>query len=83
MQTLKIKIEAFGAIERILPQTLEMLCSSGQSVADVLDQVVQDYPESNPLLQRCACAMGEDIIPRKATLEKDSTLVLLSPVAGG
>ncbi len=83
MQTLKIKIEAFGAIERTLPPALEMLCSSGQSVGDVLDQVAQNYPESNALLQRCACAIGENIIPRQATFQTDSTLVLLSPVAGG
>lgn len=83
MQILKIKIEAFGAIERNLPQVLEIRCNSGQSVADVLDQVAQDYPESNLLLQRCACAIGEDIIPRQAILRQDSTLVLLSPVAGG
>jgi sulfur carrier protein ThiS len=35
------------------------------------------------MLERCACAVGEDIIPRQTALTQDSILVLLSPVAGG
>jgi molybdopterin synthase sulfur carrier subunit len=41
------------------------------------------YPEAKTLIERCACAVGEDIIPRHFVIEHAMTLVLLSPVAGG
>jgi sulfur carrier protein ThiS len=83
MSQITIKIEAFGAVERQLPADLEMICSSNSTVAEVLDQVGQDYPAAFAMIERCACAIGEDIIPRQTQFHTDSTLVLLSPVAGG
>ncbi len=83
MPQIKIKIEAFGAVERQLPENLEMTCSQYSTVAQVLAQVGQDYPAAFDMIERCACAIGEDIIPRQTQLSIDSRLVLLSPVAGG
>jgi sulfur carrier protein ThiS len=83
MQQIKIKIEAFGAVERQLPQNLEIICSPNSTVSEVLDRVTQQYPAASAMIERCACAIGEDIIPRQSKLNSDSTLVLLSPVAGG
>ena len=83
MPQIKIKIEAFGAVERQLPQNLEIICSPNSTVSDILDQVTQQCPAASTMIERCACAMGEDIIPRQSKLNSDSTLVLLSPVAGG
>ena len=83
MSQIKIKIEAFGAVERQLPENLEMTCSQYSTVAQVLAQVGQDYPAAFDIIERCACAIGEDIIPRQTQLSIDSRLVLLSPVAGG
>lgn len=78
-----IKIECFGAIERLLPTNLSLQFTSEILISDVLADVVQTYPEAGKMLERCACAIGEDIIPRQTLLITDSTLVLLSPVAGG
>lgn len=83
MPQIKIKIEAFGAVERQLPQNLEIICSPNSTVSDILDQVTQQCPAAFAMIQQCACAMGEDIILRQSKLDSDSTLVLLSPVAGG
>lgn len=83
MSQIKIKIDAFGAVERQLPQDLEMLCPLNITVSQVLDQVGQDYPEAMAIIERCACAIGEDIISRQSQLNSNTTLVLLSPVAGG
>ena len=80
---IRVKIEAFGAIERQLPPNLTLQCEPDSSVAAVLKDVVAQYPDVQTLLERCACAMGEDIIPRQTILSRDCTLVLLSPVAGG
>ncbi len=78
-----IKIEAFGAIERQIPTDLNLQCESEIHVSEVLNQLLSLYPDIQPMLERCACAIGEDIISRQNVLNRDSTLVLLSPVAGG
>lgn len=78
-----IKIEAFGAIERQIPADLNLQCESEIHVSKVLNQLLSLYPDIQPMLERCACAIGEDIISRQNVLNRDSTLVLLSPVAGG
>jgi len=78
-----IKIEAFGAIERQIPADLNLQCESEIHVSEVLNQLLSLYPDIQPMLERCACAIGEDIISRQNILNRDSTLVLLSPVAGG
>jgi len=83
MSQITIKIEAFGAVERQLPANLEMICSPYSTVAQVLAQVGQEYPAAFTMIERCACAIGEDIISRQIQLSADSSLVLLSPVAGG
>ena len=83
MQNIQIKIEAFGAIERQLPGNLILQCASSSRIADVLAQVELLYPHTQKMLERCACAIGEDIVSRQMLLNHDSTLVMLSPVAGG
>ncbi|WP_180127574.1 MULTISPECIES: MoaD/ThiS family protein [unclassified Acinetobacter] len=83
MSQITIKIESFGAIERLLPENLSLTCFEQQSIAEVLLLVADQFPQSFDMLERCACAMGEDIVPRQTALMQDSTVVLLSPVAGG
>ena len=78
-----IRIEAFGAIERQIPTDLNLQCESEIQVSEVLNQLLSIYPDIQPMLERCACPIGEDIISRQNVLNRDSTLVLLSPVAGG
>ncbi|WP_320076727.1 MoaD/ThiS family protein [Acinetobacter haemolyticus] len=45
--------------------------------------MVAQYPQVVQALEKCACAIGEDIVPRQSILKEDTQLVLLSPVAGG
>ena len=80
---IRVKIEAFGAIERQLPPNLMLQCELDSSVTVVLKGLVAQYPDVHTVLERCACAIGEDIIPRQTILSRDCNLVLLSPVAGG
>lgn len=82
-QMMRIKIEAFGAIQRLLPERLSFEVDKGAMVSEVLNQITQNHPDASRLLDRCACAVGENIISRQSLLEQECTLVLLSPVAGG
>lgn len=83
MQTIEIKIEAFGAIERLLPKALAFEFAEDRMVNDVLTHIVTLYPDASHAMEKCACAIGEDIVTRQTTLDQSCTLVLLSPVAGG
>lgn len=83
MQLITVTIESFGAINTELPQILQQQCAVGSSVLNLLKQVAQAYPNSSTLLDRCACAIDADLISRETILNKNTKLVLLSPVAGG
>ena len=39
-QSIQIKIESFGAIEKLLPENLLLVCPSHSLVKDVLDEIV-------------------------------------------
>ena len=81
--TIHIAIAAFGAVEKLLPTELSYQFAAALSISEVLMQLAQDYPAASAMLERCACAIGEDIVPRQTQLTTDTTVVLLSPVAGG
>ena len=83
MQSIEIKIEAFGAIERLLPKALAFEFTADQMVNDVLTHIVTRQREESKAMEECACAIGADIVTRQTTLTQSCTLVLLSPVAGG
>lgn len=81
---LQIQIESYGEIQRLLPQSL--LCSFSQQevlVAEVFAYLAEQFPHAQEALERCACAVGEEMYSRQSRLKENSTLVLLSPVAGG
>lgn len=80
---LTIKIESFGAIKLQLPQSLILRCPVNTSVKVVLEMLIELYPQASDLIERCACAIEDDLIGRQTKLVNNITLVLLSPVAGG
>ena len=82
-QSIQIKIEAFGAIEKLLPENLSLVCPNQILVKDVLDEIVSLHPECTKAMEKCACAIGDNVITRQSALSQPCTLVLLSPVAGG
>lgn len=81
--TIQIKIEAYGAVEKLLPANLVIYSPPNSDIGAALSQVMTLYPEAKTLIERCACAVGEDIISRHLIVKNSMTLVLLSPVAGG
>ncbi|MEC8568502.1 MAG: MoaD/ThiS family protein, partial [Pseudomonadota bacterium] len=46
MQTIEIKIEAFGAIERLLPKALAFEFAADQQVLDVFSHIVGFYRDA-------------------------------------
>ncbi|MCF9035326.1 MoaD/ThiS family protein [Acinetobacter nectaris] len=83
MEKITVIIESYGMVKTVLPSTLKIRCDRGEDINTILDKITEEYSNSAPFLEKCACAIGEDIISRETKLYKDSTLVFLSPVAGG
>lgn len=83
MAEIRITIEAYGAVEKHLPTDLNLSCDEHGLVTDVLEQIAHLYPAASDILEKCACAIGDEMVTRNYPLSKDCTLVLLSPVAGG
>lgn len=82
-QQIQIKIDRYGAIEKLLPEDITFNLQSPVLVNTVLEQLKQRYPDSSTMLDHCACAVEDDIVSRQEDLTTHCTLVLLSPVAGG
>ena len=81
--TIQIQIQAYGAVEKLLPSNLMIQTPLHTDICAALSQLTALYPEAKTLIERCACAIGEDIVPRHTPIQQAMTLVLLSPVAGG
>ena len=81
--SIPIRIEAYGAVEKLLPSNLVIQSPAHADIGAALSHVAALYPEAKTLIDRCACAVGEDIVPRQTPIQHAMTLVLLSPVAGG
>jgi hypothetical protein len=80
---IQIKIESYGAVEKLLAHDIIMDMQNHVLVKDVVDQLKALHPNASDILDRCACAIEDNIISRQEYLENDCVLVLLSPVAGG
>jgi molybdopterin converting factor small subunit len=52
-------------------------------IEQVLEALVETYPDLAPYLPRVACAVGDTMRSRDDTVAPDETLVLLPPVSGG
>lgn len=66
-QSIQIKIEAFGAIEKLLPQNLSLVCPNHILVKNVLDEIVSLHLEYTQAMEKCACAIGDNVITREST----------------
>ncbi|MEB3754350.1 MoaD/ThiS family protein [Acinetobacter sp. MD2(2019)] len=83
MAEIKVNIESYGAVGVHLPTDLTIVCPAASQVADVLAKIDRQYPQAHEILEKCACAIGDEMIARSYVLTQNCTLVLLSPVAGG
>ena len=57
--------------------------STQATVGDALRVLQNEYPKLHEAIERCACAVGDAIVRRQATLPASGAIVLLPPVSGG
>lgn len=82
--SLHIEIQGFGEIQRAISQPFFLEIEQPSiRVKDIFEQLTVQFPHAVQALERCACAVDDQMLSRHSELTQSCTLVLLSPVAGG
>lgn len=77
-------VELYGVLQQAAQaKALELPSQPGETVAAFLARLAQAVPLLAPHLERCACAVGDELIPRGETLPAYATVAVLPPVSGG
>ncbi|MDR9432703.1 MAG: MoaD/ThiS family protein [Spiribacter sp.] len=79
-----MKVELFGVLREVAGASdIALSIELPASITQVLAALVSQYPALEPHLPQVACAVGESMRSRHASLYPNETLVLLPPVSGG
>lgn len=79
-----VAFEFYGVLRRLAgSSTWRMTIAAGSTVADALALLARHQPALAPELPRCACAVGDAIVPRTRVLSAGEHMALLPPVSGG
>ena len=79
-----IAFDLFGVLGRLAGATsLGVGVPPGTTVEQALAALAQLQPALAPELPRCACAIGDTVVPRTRPLAAGERLALLPPVSGG
>ncbi|MEX0374883.1 MoaD/ThiS family protein [Spiribacter pallidus] len=79
-----MQVELYGLLrEAAGSDRVETPLTQPAPIEQVLQALVETYPGLAPHLPRVACAVGDTMRSRQATIAPDETLVLLPPVSGG
>ena len=79
-----LKIHCLGILQSQTGQAeIQIEWPQDGSIETALATLVEKHPAVSNELPRCACAIGDEIVPRSYQLQAGDELVLLPPVGGG
>lgn len=79
-----ITFEFYGRLERLANQSeMSLSLNTPISLEIALQQLAALKPEIHDNLERCACAIGDELVSRATLVEANTRIALLPPVAGG
>lgn len=80
----QITFEFYGRLERLAHQSEIILkLNTPVSLETALQQLAELKPDLSENLERCACAIGDELVSRSMLVEANTRVALLPPVAGG
>lgn len=75
------QIELYGVLQRLAgASVLKVQLPENATAADALAQLPGAWAQR---LDNCACAIGEELVPRTQVLHEGVRLALIPPVSGG
>lgn len=84
MEARKLKVRCLGILQSLTGEAVvEIDWPQDNAIENVLNTLVARYPSIAKELPRCACAIGDELVPRNHRLQANDELVLLPPVGGG
>ena len=84
MSSSMLKIHCLGIMQSKTGSALvEIDWPADNQIDTALADFSQQWPTAAGELGRCACAIGDAIVPRSYQLQAGDELVLLPPVGGG
>lgn len=80
----QITFEFYGRLERLANQSeIGLKLNTPVSLETALQQLAELKPDLSENLERCACAIGDELVSRSMLVEANTRVALLPPVAGG
>jgi molybdopterin synthase sulfur carrier subunit len=81
---MKIRIRYFAALRDIVGENEEQLpVHEGAQVTDVSTQLLHRYPQLQPILARCVCAVNHRYVAPETELHDGDEVVFIPPTGGG
>ncbi|MGH8530218.1 MAG: MoaD/ThiS family protein [Nevskiales bacterium] len=79
-----LTIRLNGVLTRLAgTEVLSLDVPTQATVDEVMIQLGERYPALVPQLQRTACAVGDELVPRSQRVRPGGELILIPPVSGG
>lgn len=79
-----LTFELYGRLEKLANQSeINLDINTPVSLESALEQLATLKPDLTENLERCACAIGDELVSRSTLVESGSRIALLPPVAGG
>lgn len=80
----QITFEFYGRLERLANQSeIGLKLNTPVSIENALQQLAELKPDLSENLERCACAIGDELVSRSMLVDANTRVALLPPVAGG
>ena len=80
----ELRFEFYGRLASLADQTsIDLPTDLPIRLQDALTQLAEQLPQIHDNLERCACAVGDQLVHRDLIIQDKMTIALLPPVAGG
>ena len=81
---MRVRVQLFAGLRDLLGQPqVELDLPQGATIAQLRDQLVQEYPALGPFLPTLVCAVHEEYVPSDYELREGEEVALIPPVSGG
>lgn len=79
-----VNVRLFAGLQGLVGKPdIEMRLPAGATITTLRDQLVQDYPQVEPLMSTLVCALDEEMIATDHVLAEGDRIELIPPIAGG
>ncbi len=84
VETLPIRIKLFAVYQEVIgPQELQLQVPVGTTVAQVLEQLIQQYPSLGRWRSQTRFGINQEFVGGETPVQAEDEVVFVPPVSGG